>query len=327
LRVPEPESSFEVFTGRVVPEDSAGVSAKLPGYIKRVLVDEGDYVKKGQLVVVIDPVNMKEEINSAENALNRAREMYEAAVSEYDLASKRYERYKRLLSDGAVSRDEFDEIEAMFKAARSKLGAARASVEIAKARLRSLKSELSYFEIRAPFEGRVASVDVDPGDLAKPGDRLLQIYRPPYYVEVRLPERMMNKVAVGSRIKVNIETLGITTHATVTEIEPAVNPETRTFGVKAKLPGEQFVVGLMAKVYFKKHDGMRLMVPASSIYKKWDFTGVWVVERGDILRLRFVKLGERYGEMVEVISGLEPGERILVDGLEKACDGCKVGGY
>lgn len=69
-----------------------------------------------------------------------------------------------------------------------------------------------------------------------------------------------------------------------------------------------------------------LLVPESAIVRRFDFTGVWVVKPDNTLELRFVKLGERRGNKVEVLSGLKEGERIVIQGIEKACEGCRVGG-
>ncbi|NPA41637.1 MAG: efflux RND transporter periplasmic adaptor subunit [Aquificae bacterium] len=320
------QKSYISFAGTVVPSDRAEVSTRLMGYISHLPVKEGDYVKKGQLLVRIDPRDTKAQVEAARQQVVQAQKQYKAALANYEAVKKTYERFKKLLSANAITQHEFDMVEAKFKAAQAQLEAAKSGIEMAKQNLKAVSSNLSYTEVRAPFSGYVVSKLADVGDIAKPGYPLLVLEKPPYKVEVSLPERLYGKVKRGDTLRVYVETLKRWTTAKVVEVEPSVNPMSRTFKVKALLEDKSIKGGFFVKVYVEEPIRKTVLIPEEAVYKRWDFTGVWVVKPDNTLELRFVRLGRKVNGKVEVLSGLEGTERIVVEGLEKACDGCKVGG-
>ncbi|EDP75694.1 efflux RND transporter periplasmic adaptor subunit [Hydrogenivirga sp. 128-5-R1-1] len=320
------DRSFVSFAGTVVPSDRAEISTRTMGYVGYVGVKEGDHVRKGQLLLRIDPRDTKAQVEAARQRVVQAEKNYNAALAQYEATRKTYERFKKLLESKAVTPHEFDMVEAKYRAAKAQLEAARSGIELARQNLKAVSSNLSYTEVRAPFEGYVVSKLVDVGDIAKPGYPLLVLEKPPYKVEVSLPERFYGKVKEGDVLRVYIESLKRKTTAKVVELEPSVNPANRTFKVKAVLSDRSIKSGFFARVYVEEPIRKSILVPVKAVYKRWDFTGVWVVKPDNTLELRFVRLGKVVGDMVEVLSGLNEGERVVVEGLEKACDGCRVGG-
>ncbi len=318
--------SFVSFAGTIVPSDRAELSTRIMGYISDVYVKEGDYVRKGQTLVRIDPRDTKAQIEAARQQVVQAKKQYEIALANYEAVRKTYERFKSLLEAKAVTQHEFDMVEAKFKSAQAQLEASKSAIEIAKQNLKAVSSNLSYAEIRAPFSGFVVSKLADKGDIAKPGHPILVIEKSPYKVEVSLPEKFLPKIKKGHRLKVYIESIDTWTEAEVIEVEPSVDPSSRTFKVKALLKDKNVRGGLFARVYVEEELKKTVVVPQKAIYKRWDFTGVWVVRPDGTLELRFVRLGKRMGDKVEVLSGLEGNEKVVIEGLERACDGCKVGG-
>jgi len=325
-RVEVISKSTLTYAGTIVAEERAEISTRTMGYVSYVGVKEGDYVKKGQLLIKIDPRDTKARIEAARQQLLQAKQNYNMALANYGAVKKTYERYKKLLEAQAVTQHEFDMIEAKFRAAEAQLKAAESGVKMAQENLKALSTNLSYTEVKAPFSGYVVSKMVDLGDTASPGQPLLVLEKPPYKVEVNLPERLYSKVRKGDELRVYIETLRRYVKAKIVEKEPAVNPVSRTFKVKALIKDKDVRSGFFAKIFIEEPTERTLLVPASAIYKRWDFTGVWVVKPDNTLELRFVRLGRRIGDKVEVLSGLEGNERIVVEGLERTCEGCRVGG-
>ena len=314
------------FSGTVVASDRAEISTRTMGYVSYVGVKEGDYVKKGKLLLRIDPRDTKAQVEAAKQRLAQAEQGYQAALANFEAVKKTYERFKKLLEAKAVTQHEFDMVEAKYKAAKAQLESAKSAVKMAKEHLKAVSTNLSYTEIRAPFSGYVVSKMVDKGDIARPGYPLLILERPPYKVEVSLPERFYSKIKKGDKLEVLITSLGKRTTAQVVEKEPSVNPMTRTFRVKALIKDKNVRSGFYAKVFIEEETPKTVLVPESAVYRRWDFTGVWVVKEDGTLELRFVRLGKRLGDKVEILSGLEGNERIVVEGVERACDGCTVGG-
>ncbi len=314
------------FAGTLIPSDRAEISTRLMGFVSYVGVREGEFVKRGELLLRIDPRDTKAQVEAARQGVVQAQKSYAAALANFEAAKKTYERYKRLLAEKAVTQHEFDMVEAKFKAARAQLEMAKSAIESARQRLKAVSSNVSYAEVRAPFDGYVVRKEVDVGDIARPGYPLLVMEKPPYRVQVSLPEKFLGRVKVGDRLETYVPSLGKSFSARVVEIEPSIDPSSRTFRIKAEVIGKGVRGGLFARVFVDEPTKKTILIPRSAIYKRWDFTGVWVVKPDNTLELRFVRLGRRIGDKVEVLSGLSEGERIVVRGLEKACEGCKVGG-
>ena len=324
-RVEVLEVAYLSFTGRIVAERRAEISTRRSGYVVFVGADEGDFVKKGQLLLRIDPVEVRAEVEKARDRLEQARKAYETALARYRVMEKTYTRFKRLLEEGAVTQQEFDEVEARFREAKANLESAKLQVEIAGRDLLSAESRVKYTEIRAPFDGRVVERRVDPGDTALPGKVLMVIEGPVYRVRADLPERLVGSIRAGDLIRVRVDSLGKTFTAKVVEIRPSVDPETGTFRMEASLKGNGLRSGMFAKVFIPQRT-RTLVVPQTALFRRWDVTGVWVVDDEGIIRLRFVRTGRVMDGKVEILSGLKEGERIVIRGVERACDGCRVGG-
>ena len=317
------------YTATVVPEDQVEISTRVMGYIIGEFVKEGDVVKKGQTLFVIDPTEAQAQVDIAKQRIEQAQKNYLAAKAHYDSVKKTYERYRELLKEGAITKQEYDQVEAQYRAAEAQLEAAKAEIGVATGAYRAAASQLSYYQIKAPFDGYVVQKLADKGDIAVPGKPLAILEKGPYKVESYLPEKYFDKVKVGDTVTVYIGLLGRSFPARIVEKEAAVNPQTRTFKVKAVIQEEGVKLrgGLFAELYItEKLPEKTVLVPASAIYKRWDFTGVWVVKPDGTLELRFVRLGRELNGYYEVLSGLSPGDKIVIEGLEKACDGCKVGG-
>jgi len=315
------------YPGTIVAGDRAEISTRVMGYVVDVKVKEGDFVKKGQTLFVIDPRDVRAQINIMRQRIAQARKNYEAAKANYDAVKKTYERFKKLLKEGAVTQQEFDQVEAQYLAAKAKLQAAKAQIKVAREAYKSALAQLSYAEVKAPFDGYVIQKMVDRGDIANPGMPLAVMETKPYKVEVSFPEKYLGEIKVGDTLEVFVEKLGRVFPAKVVEVEPAVDPLSRTFKVKALINGNRVKSGLYVKVYkLEKIEEPTVLIPKKAIYKRWDFTGVWVVKPDGTLELRLVRLGREINGYYEVLAGLSPGERIVVEGIERACEGCKVGG-
>ncbi len=325
-RVKVMNRSLLSFAGTIVPTDRAEISTRSMGYVSYVGVKEGQYVKKGELLLRIDPRDTKAQIEVARQRVVQAQKQYKASLAQYEVAEKTYRRFKALLKAGAVTPHEFDQVEAQYRSAKAQLEAARSGVEMARQNLKAVQANLSYTEVRAPFSGYVVSKNVDVGDIARPGYPLIVMEKTPYRVEVSLPERLYRRVKVGDTLLVYVESLKKKTYAKVVEVQPSVDPSSRTFRVKALLRDRDIRSGFYVKVFVEEPVHRTILVPERAVYKRWDFTGVWVVKPDNTLELRLVRLGRRIDGYVEILSGLEGDERIVVDGLERACEGCRVGG-
>ncbi|ADC89433.1 efflux transporter, RND family, MFP subunit [Thermocrinis albus DSM 14484] len=318
--------SYASYTGNVVASTTAEISSRVMGRVLAVNVKEGDCVKAGTLLVKIDASDVASQVQALDRQIEQAKQAYKAAQAQLDLAQRTYERYQKLLQEGAVTQQEFDQVKAQYDSAKAQVQQALAGIEALRFQKQSVASNFSYTDLRAPFSGCVSNKRVDVGDIAAPGQPLLTLEKAPYQVEVFLPEKYVGNIKVGQTLKVYVEALGKELEGKVVELSSALDPITRSFKVKLDIPYQEGLrSGMYAKVLIPEKANV-ILVPQKAIYTKGDFTGVWVVKPDGTLQLRFVRLGERRGDKVEVLSGLQQGERVVVEGIEKACEGCKLGG-
>ncbi|MEJ7555082.1 MAG: efflux RND transporter periplasmic adaptor subunit [Aquificaceae bacterium] len=314
------------YTGQIVADKRVEVSSRIMGRVKSVLVKEGDSVRVGQLLVSIDAEDIQAQIEALNHQMVQAEQALRSAIANYEAVRKTFERYSALLKEGAITQQEFDQVKAQFESAQAQVEQARAGVRALQSQRQAIASNIKYANITSPVNGYVVQKMVDVGDIAVPGHPLLVVEAPPYLFEAFLPERFVGKVKIGQEYEVSVSGLGKTLRGKVVEVSPALDPATRTFRVKVRLENAEGIKsGMYASLLIPESVDV-LLVPESAIVRRFDFTGVWVVKPDNTLELRFVKLGEKRGDKVEVLSGLREGERIVVEGIEKACEGCRVGG-
>ncbi|WP_340694927.1 efflux RND transporter periplasmic adaptor subunit [Hydrogenobacter thermophilus] len=313
------------YVGNIVADSVAEISTRIAGKVTSVKVKEGQMVRKGQVLLTIDAGDILAQTKAVNEQIKQAEEAYKSALSNYEAVKKTYERYSSLLKENAVTQQEFDQIKAQYETAKAQVEQARAGIRAFQFQKQAVMSNLGYTTLKAPFNGYVAYKKVDVGDLASPGAPLLVIEKPPYKLEVSLPEEYVGKIKVGDIYPVYVEAIDKIVQGKVSEVSPSLDPTTRTFRIKLQLSEGDLKSGMYAKLLLPEKLNV-LLVPESAIFRRFDFTGVWVVKPDNTLELRFVKLGERRGNMVEVLSGLSADERIVTEGIERACDGCKIGG-
>jgi len=170
-----------------------------------------------------------------------------------------------------------------------------------------------YSEIKAPFSGTIITKSVDPGTLAVPGAPLFTIERiGAYRLEVSVEESRLSLTRVGKTVSVTIDGIGRTFSARVAEVVPSVDPAARTGTVKIDLPSlPDLRSGLFGKALFDTGGRKVLTVPSAGVMERGQLQSVYVAENG-IAHTRLVTTGTRGKDQVEVLSGLNQGDRVIV---------------
>lgn len=314
------------YTGQIVAQKRAEISTKLMGKVRAVYVKEGEFVQAGKVLLSVDAEDIRLQTEALSYQERQAEEAYKSALANYEAVKKTYERYSALLKEGAITQQEFDQIKAQFESAKAMVEQAKAGISAVRSQKSAVASNLRYANLSAPFGGYVVQKNVDVGDLAVPGHPLLVIEAGPYEFEAYLPENLLGKIKVGQTYEIYVPSVNKRYEGVVVEASPSLDPATRTFRVKLRLKGgDELRSGMYANLIVPEKV-KAVLVPKSAIVRRFDFTGVWVVRPDNTLELRVVKLGAERGDMVEVLSGLKGGERVVSEGVEKACQGCKVGG-
>lgn len=328
--------------GLVQSRTRSVLASKLMGDVIAVHVNEGDHVRRGQLLVEIDGRDVAAQVAQAragvqqvESAINGAESAVIAAQANADLATKTHDRYLALKARNSVSGQEFDEVDARYKAAlaqleRAKQGRDQAIAQRAQAKgaLAQAEAARSWARITSPIDGVVTARLVDPGDQAAPGRPLVEVEDPTSFrVDVHVGESQVDRIKVGSTVGVRIDALGRTLQGRIAQIAPALDPAVRSFLVKIDVPtgaDAGLRSGLFGRAMIPVGEKQAILVPANAVSHRGQLTSVFIVDGESIARLRLVTIGHTLGDKVEVLSGLDAGDKVIVDGGAAVTDGTKV---
>jgi len=285
-------------TAPIEADQEARVVAKVGGEVRRLLVEEGDPVREGQVLAILDGDKLR--LEAAEARANLAR------------LERDYARNLELSKRGLIGSAAFDTL-------RYELDAQRAVTERA-------VLALSYTEVRAPIAGVVAERRVKVGNSVQPNDPMFVVTRQhPLLVRVHVPERELAKIAVGQRADAQVDAAQGTFPATIRRISPVVDPATGTFKVTLEFePNARLRPGMFARVnivYERRQNA--LLIPRSALIDGEAGPTVFVVDHGRAAA-RPVRIGLANGGSIEVLSGLGDEEPVVVVGQNGLKSGNEV---
>lgn len=287
--------------GTVRSRTEVQVAPKLLARILELRCEVGTSVKAGEVIAVLDDRDLISKVEQAKAALGAAEAL--AAQGEAE-----YRRMKALFEKQAATNRDFEAAQARATSARSQVDQARQAV----AEAEIFRSESI---LRSPFDGVITGKWAQAGDTAVPGKPLVTLQDPRHLrLEAAVPESCARKAALGMEVRVRIDSLGRETIARIEEIAPVADPESRTFLLKASLAGETDLrPGMFGRFIQPCGKKAALLVPASAITRSGQLEMVQVVANGEA-QTRHVRTGKSYGDLIEVLSGLREGERILPEG-------------
>jgi RND family efflux transporter MFP subunit len=318
---PSRVTEYYAASGTVTARTASAVSSRVMGMVTSIRVQEGDRVRKGDLLLTIDDRDVREKVRAAEEALSEARQALMAAREEKVLAEKTYDRYRQLYEAKALTEQELDTVKTRMEVARLGEERAQAALKRARARLEEARVYLDFTRVVSPTTGVVSEKRIDAGSMAAPGMPLLIVEEPSYRLEVQVDERLLGRVKKGSPAEVTISSLGLTLTGTVSRVVPAVDPASRTFLVKVDIAHPGLRSGLYGRARFALAEREALLVPRGALVRKGQLTGVYLVGPEGVVTYRLIRVGKLYPGGYEVLSGVSSGDRIVVGGVENAVDG------
>lgn len=288
------------FTGTIDPWKKNNLGAQMPGTIKNIYVEVGDRVKKRDLLVQMDDAQLTQvRVN-------------------YELAKLDYQRMKPLLEDGSISPNQFDKVKGGYEAAKA-----------------AYELTLANTQIRAPFSGVITKKWMDEGEVftLMPGAAgsptiltLMQIN--PLKILVSVPESDFSRLKKGMAANVRVDILpNRVFHGEIYRSDPAIDPATRTFGIDIKVPNEDKTLrpGMFARVTVHLGKMEIVAVPRAALIRQPGTSQYYCfVVKDSIARRREIARGKTYNELVEIKSGVKPGEQIVLQGQYLLKDGSKV---
>ncbi len=339
-------------TAEFIPYQEVDVMAKIAGYLQKINVDVGDHVLPGQVLAVLESPEMRDDLTRAGASIQRNRADLQRAADEVKRAESNYQMthvtYTRLANvmrsqPGLVAQQEVDDAQGKDLAAQAQLAGARSALTSAEEQIKvsqvdQSKSQtmLDYTRVVAPFAGVVTKRYADNGAMIQAGtssrsqatpvvrisqNHLLRLVLP-------VPESVAGLVKPGRTVELKVPSLGETRAARVSRISDKVDTATRTMHVEVDVPNadNKLIPGMYAEVTIKLDARAEaLVVPTQALKTVADGTRqLAVVSGGGVVELRKVATGIETATAVEVLSGLEPGELVVVGSHSQLLNGTRV---
>jgi membrane fusion protein, multidrug efflux system len=296
------ENVAETYTtsGTFISDERVEIASRISGFIRNLPVREGEAVKKGQVIVTIDPTDVQTSINEAEARLTQAKRKATEAAAEY-------ERHKNLYEQKLIAEQMFRKVELQHQLAQEDLRVAQGALDQARALL-------EYAKIKSPVTGVVVDKYKQSGDLTTPGANILAVEDPTRIVlRTFINEAYVQYIHQGDAVLVTLDNQSSSLQGTVSHVVPSADPSTHSYMVKIVLEDISSIrVGMFARIEFAMGQKKVITVPGSAIVTHADLPGVYLVDAQGIAHFRMVRTGRQFSDDMEIISGLKSGDRIVV---------------
>jgi len=326
--IEEPLSQTVPVIGRLVARQEGNVAARTRGPIARFYVRVGDRVAAGEVIALLDDRALKATLAQAEGRLREAQARIATAQAQLDLARQERARLAALKDTQATSRALFDDAVQNEAIVAARVHEAQAAADTARADVNLAGIELGYARITAPYAGVVVQRFREEGAYASTGDALVRMLADAdLEVEADVPYERLAGLAPGVEVKVVLDD-GSDHPARVRAVIPEENRQTRTRAVRftAALDNSdgRLADGQTATVHIPLGKPRAVVsVHKDGVNRAGEQTSVYVVD-GGVAKVRPVTLGEALGNRFEVLSGLVPGEQVVVRGNERLRPGDAV---
>lgn len=351
-------------TGTIEAEDDVKVTSKIPGRVDQVLKDVGDFVEKGESLIILETTELQNQLAQAEAALAMAqanlsanedavlpqqleqvRAGLEQAEANYVNAKADYERMKALYEEEAISKQVFDGMTLKFQVAKTQYETAQEQFKLTKERLpkniEALKAQVRQAEsavaliqtnmdnsiISSPVTGIISNKLTNDGEVIAAGYPLLTVVNiDTVKVVIDVAEEEINKIKDGQEVDITVGAIGGEKIKGITTIVSPASNSTRLFQVKISINNEDHTLkpGMFAEVDVEK--GIKenvIVLPKDAILLKKHGNVAFVVSDGKAVE-RMVKLGITNGSKVEIVEGINPGEKVVVKGQNILKEGTSV---
>lgn len=300
-------ANIVTLTASVEADKVNNISSNSPNRIKQIFVDEGMMVSAGQKLVVLDDVNTDSYQLQVDNARANLRNV-----------ELNYNRAQELLKIGGGTRQQVDQMELQLVNARNQLASAE----------RTLRNMRENTVLVSPVSGVVTARNYDPGDMTGAQPILTIGTVNPVKVVINVNESDFAKVKKGMPATLTLESYADEVFTgNVTMVAPTVDAASRTFGVEVTVanPGGRILPGMFGRVELNLGEAMRAVVPDKAVEKQRGSGNHYVyVYKDGKLSYNMVELGRRLGDRYEIISGVNPGEQVVISEKSKLTNGAAV---
>ena len=303
------------------------VSAKITGVLEKLHADQGNHVKKGQLLAELDSAELRARASAAQAARNRARRDLDRAKADLlraeanlVLAQSNSQRDLEVFRPGYISQAAFDNTQAALKVAESEVGSSRAALEALQAQLAQAESEshvaaavFDYARILAPMDGLITVRKAEVGDTIAPGTPIFQMVNYQIWAASWIDETRLSQLREGQKASIKLRSGGVF-QGEVIRLNKEADTVTRELEVDVKfdiLP-DPMVIGEETEVDIDTGRQTALAVPLSAVIERNSSKGILVVSNG-LVSFRPVSLGLQDAQRVAVLDGLKDGEMVVIN--------------
>lgn len=313
-------NSFITASGKTEAENSANLSTRMMGYINRIHVEVGQKIKQGQILISINNTDLSAKKAQVDASILQA-------TAAYNSAKKDYDRFVNLFREQSASQKELDDM-------TTRLEISKAALEGARQMKKEVIAQFSYSNIIAPFGGVVTNTFVKEGDMANPGMPLLSIEGASrLQVTAMVSENDISLIKKGMPVTVHIKSFNKDVGGKVSEVSSSAKNTGGQYLVKINLDKIEPTIlsGMFVNVQFPvepvlrtKSEDDKILVPQSALVKQGQLTGIYTIGNKNVALLRWLRVGKKFGDQVEVLSGLSSTEQYVISASGKLFNGAKV---
>ena len=294
---------FLEVSGSVTSDRNVTISAESPAMVERVMVQEGEQVKRGQVLVTQDAETLQRNVEELETSL--------------ELAATRFERQKKLWDQKIGTEIQFLE--------------AKNGKETLERRIASSRSQLSNYIIRAPFSGSVDDVFTKEGEVAQPGTPLMQLVSlQDMFIEADVSESYLGKFEIGDSVQVRFPSLNQSLMSTISAIGDVINVNNRTFTMEVKLPNDQKLLrpnllSVLRIQDFRQDDAVVISTNLILSDNQGDYVYVAEEKEGRLVAAKKqIKRGMTYDNETLISEGLTSSDTLIKEGFRDVAEGMSV---
>ena len=342
-------------TGSLVPDDTINVVFEVPGHIDSISADFGQAVRKGQVLAQLDRTELNLQLDRAKSAVNQAlarmgldpnqtnitpesTPAIRQALAQMEDARTKFDSAQKLYKSGDISQQRFIEMEKSFEARQAGLQAQKDELRTQLASIGALRADVGLVEkrlgdtlLRAPFDAIVSARPAAPGQYVKEGATILTLVKTfPLRLRVEVPESEIASAKIGTTLTFTTDATPDTEfHAVVRQLNPTLDPKTRTLVAEAR-PLEndaRLRPGSFVQVKLATRNTQSVnLVPRQAVYAIAGLTKVFVIRQGKAVEIRFQPGSEMNGFTEVPGDELKVGERVATSSLDALFNGRQVGG-
>ena len=314
----------KTYVANIYSKNQIMVATRMMGFIKQMPVEEGEIVKKGELLFEVDPSDVNSMLNQAEGAVLQAKSGVLMAEMAYADALKDYKRFKVLYEKGAVSKRDFEKITLMKNMRKKQVDMAKGMLKQAQAALNRVKAQFKYTKVTSPIDGVVTMKMKKVAEMALPGYPVIVLsdlnsLKAKSFVK----ESDIDYFKLGMPVNIYVPAIKKNLKAKVSSIIPSADPATHSFLVKYTLADTKGLIpGMYAKATVIVAKKEAVLVPFAALTSREGIVGVFVVKDGIV---RFVPVKEimQKGDFIAV-KGLKGGEKVILYPPANLIDGQKL---